>query len=180
MATLTKGNIIVEDIKIGDIIYELSYGIMIESKVITLPTRSEDGYWTWKCENIMNGEIINYGVHEKYPHYAPNIYNYPAYGFYKIQNYERKSIKDFILDEYRNGCIVINTPGGVISQRLDDFFHQPIEGILYDLNRDFATILANIEDPKWINDYALSKVVVELKRRLDEKDKELERNNIKL
>lgn len=68
---------------------------------------------------------------------------------------------------------MINTPGGVISQRLDDFFHQPIEGILYDLNRDFATILANIEDPKWINDYALSKVVVELKRRLDEKDKEL-------
>lgn len=42
MATLTKGNVIVEDIKIGDIQYEHEYGVGIKSVVIELPTRSED------------------------------------------------------------------------------------------------------------------------------------------
>lgn len=38
-ATLTNGNIIVEDIKIGDIQYEYNYGIGIKSEVITLPKK---------------------------------------------------------------------------------------------------------------------------------------------
>lgn len=86
---------------------------------------------------------------------------------------EEKSIKEYILEESNKGNIVFNTMEGICTANIKDFIHQPIEGILYDLNRDFGTILTLIDDPKWINDYALSKVVVELKRRLDEKNKEL-------
>ena len=76
--TLTKGNIVVEDIKIGDVQYEYEYGVGIKSTVITLPVRDDDGYWTWKNKQE-SGSIINYGVREGFSHYAPNLYDYEAY-----------------------------------------------------------------------------------------------------
>ncbi len=79
MATLTKGNVIVENIKVGDIHYEYEYGIGLKVKVITTPTRDADGQWTWKAESSRTGRIITYMVNEKYPHYAPNLYDYEAY-----------------------------------------------------------------------------------------------------
>lgn len=86
---------------------------------------------------------------------------------------EEKSIKEYILEESNKGNIVFNTMEGICTANIKDFIHQPIEGILYDLDRDFGTILTLIDDPKWINDYALSKVVVELKRRLDEANEKI-------
>lgn len=78
--TYTKGNVIVEDIKIGDIHYEFEYGVGIQSEVISLPIRDEDGYWTWESKSVNNPEkIIKYGVDEKYTHYGPNLYDYIAY-----------------------------------------------------------------------------------------------------
>ena len=76
--TYTKGNVIVENIKIGDIHYEYEYGVGIKSKVLTLPVRSDEGYWTWTSETISNGKPIKYGVSEKYSHYGPNLYDYEA------------------------------------------------------------------------------------------------------
>lgn len=86
---------------------------------------------------------------------------------------EEKSIKELVLEESNKGNVVFNTIEGICTAKLDDFISQPVEGILYDLNRDFGTILTQIDDPKWINDYALSKVVVELKRRLDEANEKI-------
>ena len=77
--THTKGNVIVENIQIGDIHYEFDYGIGIKSKVITQPVRDSSGYWTWKSERISNGKLINYGVSEGNSHYGPNLYDYEAY-----------------------------------------------------------------------------------------------------
>jgi hypothetical protein len=77
--TYTKGNIIVEEIQIGDIHYEFSYGLHTKAKVLTKPVRDDNGFWTWKSENILTNEIIKYGVNEKYSHYGPNLYNYEAY-----------------------------------------------------------------------------------------------------
>lgn len=81
--THTKGNVIVEDIKVGDIHYEFEYTFYIKSKVLTLPqpTTHEDGtiYWSWESERLSTGEIINYGVSEGYSHYGPNLYDYEAY-----------------------------------------------------------------------------------------------------
>ena len=77
--TYTKGNIIVEDIKVGDIHYEYEYNCGRKCKVLTLPVRDDSGYWTWTSENLNTGKILNYGVREGYSHYAPNLYDCEAY-----------------------------------------------------------------------------------------------------
>lgn len=79
--TYTKGNIIVENINIGDIHYEYYGTICIKSEVISMPVCEEHKngkYWSWKSKTE-NGSIIEYGVHSAYPHYGPNLYDYPAY-----------------------------------------------------------------------------------------------------
>ena len=79
----TKGGIILENIKIGDIHYEYEYGFYMKSKVITIPIKEEredgDHYWSWQSESLSNGKIINYGTSEKNNHYGPNLYDYEAY-----------------------------------------------------------------------------------------------------
>lgn len=84
-----------------------------------------------------------------------------------------ENIKKLVLEEEKKGNIVYNTPFGLYSEKLDTFLSQSAESILYDLNRDFGTILAQIYDVKWVNDYALSKVVIELKKRLAEAEEKL-------
>ena len=69
----TRGNVIVNDLKIGDEIVEIEYGNRIVTRVKTLPKRNEDGLWEWKGETP-NDAIVDYAVHEDYPHYAPNLY----------------------------------------------------------------------------------------------------------
>lgn len=87
---------------------------------------------------------------------------------------ENNDIKKLVLEEEKKGNIVYNTPFGLYSEKLDTFLLQSTESILYDLNRDFGTILAQIDDIKWINDYALSKAVIELKKKLAEAEDEIE------
>ncbi len=77
--TLTKGNVIIENITVGDIHYEYDYGVGIKVKVITKPIRNDNGYWSWKSEQLSTGKIIDYGVSEQYSHYGPNLYDYEAY-----------------------------------------------------------------------------------------------------
>lgn len=84
-----------------------------------------------------------------------------------------ENIKKLVLEEEKKGNIVYNTPFGLYSAELDTFLSQSTGSILYDLNRDFGTILAQIDDVKWVNDYALSKVVIELKKRLAEAEEKL-------
>jgi hypothetical protein len=82
-------------------------------------------------------------------------------------------LKDAILSEYKNGNIVIATDEGLQSTSLKKIIQQPIDGLLYDLNRNEMVILAFIEDPKWMNDYALVKVLREFVNQNIEKDKEI-------
>jgi len=77
--TYTRGSVIVEEIKIGDIHYEYEYGMCIKSEVITLPVRDDTGYWTWESRAINGGHIIKYGVAEGMSHYSANLYDYEAY-----------------------------------------------------------------------------------------------------
>ena len=85
--THTKGNVIVEEIKVGDIHYEVGdihyeydMGRSIKCKVLTKPTQNEEGQWTWKSQRVDNGKEIDYMVDPKYPHYSANLYDYEAYG----------------------------------------------------------------------------------------------------
>jgi hypothetical protein len=77
--TLTKGNIIVEDIKIGDTHYEFSGPFGIECIVETKPKQDEEGNWSWESRNVNTDVVINYFVHKDYPHYGPNLYDNKAY-----------------------------------------------------------------------------------------------------
>ena len=53
--------------------------------------------------------------------------------------------------------------------KLSEFIEQPVEGILYDLNRGEEVTLTIInDDPKWVNDYAVAKVIRALKDRINE------------
>jgi len=77
-----------------------------------------------------------------------------------------------VTDEYSKGNIVIFTIEGPEAINLNEFLKQPIDGILYDLNRGESTVLTFIDSSeKWVNDYAVAKVIRELKRRLDKYEK---------
>lgn len=82
--THTKGNIIVEEIEVGDIHYEYDLGVCIKSKVVSKPKKDGDGNWSWKSEGVFSGKEINYSVNPKYSHYSVNLYNYEAY---KVKHY---------------------------------------------------------------------------------------------
>jgi len=75
---------------------------------------------------------------------------------------DQKELKDFILAESKKGNIVYASFEGLYSVPIDDIIKQPVEGLLYDLNRDVATVLTFIEDPKWINDFAVASVITAL------------------
>jgi len=85
-----------------------------------------------------------------------------------------ESLKEKILEEYKKGNIVIATGDGLQVAKLSEIIKQPTEGLLYDLNRDEATILTFIDNPKWINDYAVCKVIRALKARVDELEGKIE------
>jgi hypothetical protein len=84
----------------------------------------------------------------------------------KITEFE--SFRDLVLKEYEKGNIVFANVEGYEYISLKEFVEQPTDGLLYDLNRSEAVVLAFIEDQKWINDYAVCKVIRELKRQIQE------------
>jgi hypothetical protein len=77
-------------------------------------------------------------------------------------------LKDFILEKEKEGKIVVQTVDGLATMNLADFIDQPTEGLLYDLNRNRETILTYINDPKWVNDYAVALVIKKLKEMIKE------------
>ena len=72
---------------------------------------------------------------------------------------ESESIKDKVLAEWDKGNLVFADFEGLKSIKFEDFIKQPLDGMLYDINRDLATILTYIDDPKWVNDFALTKLL---------------------
>ena len=85
-----------------------------------------------------------------------------------------EDIKDKILEEYKKGNIVVAGIEGLLAMPIKEFIKQPTEGMLYDLNRNEEVVFTFLPDPKWVNDYAVAKVISELKNRI----KELESNNL--
>jgi len=66
----------------------------------------------------------------------------------------KEELREIVLDEMRKGWIVYRTIEGLHKQKIEDFVRQPIEGQLYDINRDMATCLAFIEEPFGVNNFA--------------------------
>ena len=79
-----------------------------------------------------------------------------------------ETFKDKVLSEYEKGNVVMSAMSGLGAANLKEFIEQPVDGMLYDLNRAEMVVLAFIDDPKWVNDYAVCKVIRALKERIDE------------
>ena len=77
--TYTRGDVIVEEINIGDIHYEYEYNIGFKCEVMSKPYLNEEGAWVWKSKNLKSDKEINYIVHPQYAHYGPKLYTYEAY-----------------------------------------------------------------------------------------------------
>lgn len=86
---------------------------------------------------------------------------------------KKNSLKNKILEECKKGNIVVAGIDGLQGMPVKEFIKQPVEGMLYDLNRDAATILTFIDNSKWVNDYAVMKVIIELKKRIKELEEQL-------
>ena len=69
----------------------------------------------------------------------------------------------------RDGKVVFMTECGLMSLPIDRLCRQCADGLLYDLNRDEATTLTLGENghERWINDYAVAKVIRYLIGELD-------------
>ena len=75
-----------------------------------------------------------------------------------------------ILQAKEEGKVLFMTIEGLAEAKLDDLLDQPVESLLYDLNRDSETLVSRIAkgDVKSINDYALTLVVKRLYEELDQ------------
>ena len=70
-----------------------------------------------------------------------------------------ESIRDKVLAEWDKGNLVYADVDGLKSIKFEDFIKQPLEGMLYDVNRCLPVVLTYIDDPKWVNDFALTKLL---------------------
>lgn len=77
--THTRGNVIVEDIKVGDVHYEYEFNFCIKVMVKTEPALNEHGQWEWTSETVKTGKEVEYLVDPKYAHYSSKLYDYEAY-----------------------------------------------------------------------------------------------------
>jgi len=85
-----------------------------------------------------------------------------------------KTMEDFkqlVLQKEKEGKVVIITWDGLMFLDLEKIIKQPTEGLLYDLNRDKATVLTFINETpaRWVNDYAVGLVIARLKEYYDRK-----------
>ena len=80
-----------------------------------------------------------------------------------------EELKAHILDEQSKGNVVFwGMPGELMAAPLNEFVEQPAMGILYDLNRLEEITMTFINDPKWVNDYAVAAVIRKLVEQRDE------------
>jgi len=90
-----------------------------------------------------------------------------------------KEVKKLVLENEKEGKIVCRTIEGFMTTDIDEFIEQPTEGLLYDLNRGRDVVVGFLNDPKWVNDYAVALVIARLKERIAEyasKNEQLERD----
>jgi len=74
----------------------------------------------------------------------------------------KQELIDYIVQKGKENTLVLNTIEGLVEVAIDKFVEQPADGMLYDLNRDSATVLTFIDDEKWVNDYAVGLVIKKL------------------
>lgn len=79
----------------------------------------------------------------------------------------QEEIKERILAERDKGNLCVLTIEGLMSMPIDEFVKQPVDGMLYDLNRGEEISLTFIHERKWINDFAVALVIRKLVEQRD-------------
>lgn len=84
MNKIYAGEICVNDIEVGDMMYECEYGRNVKVQVLTKPIRlqkdlNENYKWEWEAVVLDTNEKIFYLVTEGYEHYGPKLYHNPIY-----------------------------------------------------------------------------------------------------
>jgi hypothetical protein len=76
---------------------------------------------------------------------------------------DRKELVDKVLKSIEEGNIVFINEEGFFQSPIEEFVKQPLEGMLYDLNRNEAVIRADAarEDTgwRWVHDLSLIKLL---------------------
>lgn len=86
----------------------------------------------------------------------------------------RTTLADCVLEDEREGRITIAAFDGFHTFDFEAFMKQPVEGLLYDLNMDKATLLTMLgqenqqEAVEWVNRYAAMRVIERLMKRKGE------------
>ena len=87
---------------------------------------------------------------------------------------------DKILSNQKNDTVVYMTEAGLMGSTVSELLNQPAEGVLYDLNRDIASLVTlgrESKNKRWINDIALAFVFTELYKKYA--DLEAQLNEVK-
>lgn len=74
-----------------------------------------------------------------------------------------KSLKDLVLEKRKEDKLCYATHEGIMYADIKEFIKQPVDGMLYDLNRLEEVTLTFIDDPKWVNDFAVALTIRALK-----------------
>lgn len=79
-----------------------------------------------------------------------------------------ETLKETVMAEREKGNVVLRIlPGQIGIFPLDGLVEQHVDGLLYDLNRSEEVVLTFINDPKWINDFAVAQVIRKLVEQRD-------------
>ncbi len=90
---------------------------------------------------------------------------------------EKKKYSELVLEERKKGNVVFLALEEVMSAPVKDIVAQPVDGLLWDLNRDEATALTFMDREgmiHWVNNFAVALVIRELKSQVGQLNTELE------
>ena len=95
----------------------------------------------------------------------------------EIHAKDGENLKEAVLAEAAKGNVVLLTMEGLARTTLKSLMSQPIDGMLYDLNRNETVILTFLNDSKWVNDYATVQVIRALAQENEELKEKLKTAN---
>jgi hypothetical protein len=84
---------------------------------------------------------------------------------------EKKKWSEIVLEERDKGNVVYLAIDTALVAPVKEIIKQPVDGLLWDLNRDEATALTFMDKEgmiHWVNNFAVALVIRELKRRIEE------------
>ena len=84
---------------------------------------------------------------------------------------QEKKWSEIVKEERDKGNVVYLCIDEVLSAPVKEIIKQPAEGLLWDLNRDEVTALTLMDKEgmiHWVNNFAVARVIKELKRQLDD------------